>query len=78
MGVVKPVVIASLILVLTCSVWGQVATTSLRGTVFDEKGAWLTGRRSQSTIPPPVSREPLRPVRKANMSFPRYHPRLTF
>jgi hypothetical protein len=43
MGIVKPVVIASVVCVLICSVWGQVATTSLRGTVFDEKGAVVNG-----------------------------------
>ena len=43
MGIVKPVVIASLVSVLIVSVWGQVATTSLRGTVFDEKGAVVNG-----------------------------------
>jgi len=43
MSIVKPVVIASLIFVLTCSVWAQIATTSLRGTVFDEKGAVVNG-----------------------------------
>ncbi len=43
MHVVKPVIFALLIVVLTTSVWGQVATTSLRGTVFDEKGAVVNG-----------------------------------
>ena len=43
MRVVKPDIFAFLIVVLTISVWGQVATTSLRGTVFDEKGAVVNG-----------------------------------
>ena len=39
MRAVKLVLFALLIVALTFSVWGQIATTSLRGTVFDEKGA---------------------------------------
>lgn len=43
MRVVKLVIFALLLFVFIISVWGQVATTSLRGTVFDEKGAVVNG-----------------------------------
>jgi len=43
MRIAKPIILASLILVLPISLWGQVSTTALRGTVFDEKGAVVNG-----------------------------------
>src|SRR5579872_1625877 len=43
MRLVKLLTLASITLILGSSIWGQIATTSLRGTVFDEKGAVVRG-----------------------------------